>query len=91
MIKAFFNEILLVKGKREILNNFRRIHLKLHFLHVSGARNARVTFIEKLRIKIFSFQNEKQGSWMFNAILDRQSFKGYCCESEYILILFVNF
>ena len=42
----------------------------LHFSIVSEARNARVTFVEKPQIKIFSFQNGKHGR-MFNALLDQ--------------------
>ena len=50
---------------------------------------ARVTFVEKPQIKIIRFQNGKHGCLM--QYLIRQSFEGYCCESEYILILFLIF
>ena len=57
----------------------------LHFTIVSGARNAWVTFVamdvnSPTQIKIFSFQNVKHGYLM--QYLIRQSFEGYCCESE---------
>jgi len=61
----------------------------LHFSIVSEARNSRVTFVEKPQLKIISFQNWKHGYLM--QILIRQSFEGYCCESEYILILYLIF
>ena len=54
----------------------------LYFSIVSGARNERVTFVGKPQIKIFSFENEKQCYIM--QYLIRQSFEGYCCESEFI-------
>ena len=61
----------------------------LHFSIVSETIYAQVTFEEKPQIKIFSFQNGKHGFLM--QYLIRQSFKGYCCESEYILFLSLSF
>ena len=61
----------------------------LHFSIVSEARNAQITFVEKPQIKIFSFQNGKHGCLM--QYLTRKRFEGYCCESEYILFLFLIF
>ena len=58
---------------------------KLKFMQFS----LRGTFVEKPKIKIFSFQNWRNG--FNNAILDRQSFEGHCCESEHILIIFISF
>ena len=63
--------------------------LNIHFSIVSEARNAQVNFVEKPQIKIISFQNGKHGCLM--QYLIRQSFEGYCCESEYILFLFLFF
>ena len=40
----------------------------LYFSIVSEARHARVTFVEKPKMKIFSVQNGKR---IFNAILDQ--------------------
>ena len=54
------------------------VPLKPSFLH---------RFVEKPQIKIFSFQTGKHGFLM--QFLIRQSFAGYWCESEYILILFL--
>jgi len=54
------------------------VPLKPSFSIVSEARNARVTFVEKPQIKIFSFQNGEHGFLM--QYLIRQSFEGYCCE-----------
>ena len=61
----------------------------LHFSIVSEARNAGVTLVKKPQIKIFSFLNGKHVFLM--QYLVRQSFEGYCCESEYILFLFLIF
>ena len=54
---------------------------KLHFSIVSEARNSRVTFLRNPQMKVISFQNGKHGHLM--QYLIRQSFEGYCCESEY--------
>ena len=59
------------------------MHLwNLHLSIVSEARNERVTFVIKPQQKIFSLKNGKHGYLM--QCLIRQSFEGYCCESEYI-------
>jgi len=50
------------------------------FSIISEARNAKVTLEEKPQMKIMSFQNGKHGYLM--QYLIRQSFEGYCCESE---------
>ena len=45
--------------------------------------------VEKPKIKIISFHNGKHGYLM--QYLTRQSFEGYCCESDYTLFLFLIF
>ena len=63
-----------------LLSGMSDVPMKPSFLH---------RFVEKPQIKIFSFQTGKHGFLM--QFLIRQSFAGYWCESEYILILFLIF
>ena len=66
------------------------MHLwSLHFSIVSEARNARVTFVEKPKIKNIQFS--KWESWIFNAILDQTKLWRVLLWIRIILILFLIF